>query len=232
MNGIDQPSPERLIMASVSDSQVPLWTASEVIAHFGDIPIARIRTSPAPGEATEADVIELHDHHDRLYELIDGTLVEKAMGWKESELALIIARLLGNFVQAHRLGKVFGSDGMFRLEPEQIRIPDVAYISKQRFAGRALGSDAFWELGCDLAVEVISPSNTRREMERKLGDYFAAGVAIVWLVYPKTREVAVYTSPNNSATLRGDDVLDGGTLLPGFSVPVAQIFAELDATQA
>jgi Uma2 family endonuclease len=218
-------------MATVSDTGLPIWTASEVIARFGDIPIARIRTTPPPGEATESDVIELHDHHDRLCELIDGTLVEKAIGWKESELAIIIARLLGNFASANHLGKVFGSDGMFRLKPEQIRIPDVAFISKQRFAGRTLAPGAFWELGCDLAVEVISPSNTRREMERKLADYFAAGVGVVWLVYLTTREVVVYSSPNSSTTLRGDDRLDGGELLPGFSVSVAQLFAALDQTE-
>ena len=111
-------------MATVSDSGVPLWTASEVIAHFGDIPIARICTSPPPGEATEADVIRLHDRHDRLFELVDGTLVEKAMGWQESELMVIIATLLRNFVADKGLGKVFGSDGMFRLRSEQIRIPN------------------------------------------------------------------------------------------------------------
>jgi Uma2 family endonuclease len=219
-------------MASVSETGTIIWTASEVIARFGDIPIARIRTSPPPGDATEADVIKLHERHDRLFELIDGTLVEKAMGWQESELALVIARVLGNFVAAHRLGKVFGSDGMFRLEPEQIRIPDVAFISKERFAGRDVPPTAFWELGCDLAIEVISPSNTRREMERKLSDYFAAGIAAVWLIYPKTREVAAYTSPHHSVILRSDDVLDGGAVLPGFSVAVSQLFAELDATQA
>jgi Uma2 family endonuclease len=219
-------------MASVSDSNLPIWTASEVIAHFGDIPIARVRTSPPPGAATEADVIELHERHDRLCELIDGTLVEKTMGWQEAELAAWIATLLNNFVRPKKLGRVFGSDGMIRLEPGQIRIPDVAYISKQRFAGRTLNRGAFWELGCDLAVEVISPSNTRREMERKLNDYFAAGVTLVWLVYLDPREVVVYTSPTKSATLRGDDLVDGGTVLPGFAVPVAQIFAELDATQA
>jgi Uma2 family endonuclease len=219
-------------MASVSDTSSLNWTASDVIAQFGDIPIARIRTVPPPGEATENDVIELHDRHDRLFELIDGTLVEKAMGWKESELAIIIARLLGNFVSAHRLGKVFGSDGMVRLKPEQIRIPDVAFISKQRFAGHELKPGAFWELGCDLAVEVISPSNTRREMERKLADYFAAGVQAVWLVYLSPREVVIYASPGSSLTLRGDDRLDGGSLLPGFSVTVAELFAELDETEA
>lgn len=216
-------------MATVSKSTAPVWTASEVIAHFGDIPIARIRR---PGEATEADVIELHDRHDRLFELIDGTLVEKTMGWQESELAIIIATLLRQFVTSHRLGKVFGPDGMFRLKEDEIRIPDVAFISKQRFAGRKLQPGAFWELGCDLAVEVVSPSNTRREMERKLDDYFDAGVVIVWLVYPKSREVVVYSSPNDAITLTGDDLLEGGTILPGFSLPVSQIFAELDATEA
>ncbi len=219
-------------MATGSDAGLPVWTASEVIAHFGDIPIARIRTNPPPGEATEADVIKLHDHHNRLFELIDGTLVEKAMGWKEAYLAAWITTILNNFVQPRKLGMVFGVDGMFRLKPEQIRIPDVAYISKERFAGRKLVPGAFWELGCDLAVEVVSPSNTRREMERKLSDYFAAGVAIVWLVYFKTREVVVYSSPTSSVTLGGEDKLDGGTLLPGFSVSVAELFSELDATEA
>jgi Uma2 family endonuclease len=223
---------EPYAMASVSETGVPLWTASEVIARFGDIPIARIRTNPPPGEATEADVIELHERHDRLYELVDGTLVEKTMGWQESELAIIIATLLRNFVSANRLGKVFGPDGMFRLKPEHIRIPDVAFVSNHRFAGRTLKPGAFWELGCDLAIEVISPGNTPREMERKLSDYFAAGVVAVWLVYPKPREAVVYSSPNDSVTLQGDDLLEGGALLPGFSVSVAQIFAELDASQS
>jgi Uma2 family endonuclease len=219
---------ETFHVATVSDTGLVNWTASEVLARFGDIPIARIRTTPPPGEATECDVIELHDRHDRLFELIDGTLVEKTMGWKESELAVIIARLLLNYVSVNRLGKVFGADGMFRLKPEQIRIPDVAFISSQRFAGQDVAPGPFWELGCDLAVEVISPSNTRREMERKLDDYFRAGVRSVWFVYLTPREVVVYSSPTSSRTLRGDDSLEGGDVLPGFSVPVSDLFAELD----
>lgn len=219
-------------MATVSDYSDPRWTASEVIAQFGDIPIARICTNPPPGEATEADVIQMHDRHDRLFELIDGTLVEKAMGWQESELMILLGSLLRNFVAERGLGKVFGSDGMFRLERDKIRIPDVAFISKQRFAGQKLERGAFWELGCDLAVEIISPSNTRREMERKLVDYFDAGVVVVWMVYPQSREVVVYTSPLEATTLRGEDTIDGGAVLPGFSVTVSKVFALLDATGA
>jgi Uma2 family endonuclease len=215
-------------MATISESQTTVWTASEVLARFGDIPIVRIRTTPPPGEATEADVIDLHEHHDRLCELIDGTLVEKTMGWKESTLAGVILTLLNSFVLPRKLGFVFSTDGMLRLAPEQIRIPDVAFVSKERFAGRQLPTGAFWDLGCDLAVEVISPSNTRREMERKLVEYFAAGVRAVWLVYPKTREVAVHSSPTDSVTRQGDELLDGGAVLPGFTTPVAEIFKVLD----
>lgn len=218
-------------MASVPDSYYPTWTASEIIAQFGDIPIARICTSPAPGEATESDVTEMHERHDRLCELIDGTLVEKTMGWREAFIATWIATVLNNFVVPRKLGRVFGPDGMFRFQPGQVRIPDVAFISKHRYANRS-SSDAFWDLGCDLAVEVISPSNTRREMERKLSDYFNAGVQLVWLVYLDPREVVVYTSPTESRALRGGDLVDGGSVLSGFSVSVDAIFAELDATQA
>lgn len=219
-------------MATVLPTDAAPWTASDVIARFGDIPIARLRTTPPPGEATEGDVVRLHDRFDRLCELIDGTLVEKAMGWQESQLAAWITTLIVNFVQPGKLGKVFGADGMLRLEPEQIRIPDVAFVSKERFAGQALPRGPFWDLGCDLAVEIISPSNTRREMERKLDDYFAAGVKAVWLVYPTTREVAVYDSPRHAVVLRGDDALDGGAALQGFSLPVLQLFATLDATES
>ena len=212
-------------MATVTDTALSIWTASEIIARFGDIPIARIRTTPPPGEATESDVIELHDHHDRLFELIDGTLVEKTMGWKEAELAVIIATLLRNFVQANSLGKVFGADGMFRLEPEQIRIPDVAFIAKQRFAGRTLASGAFWDLGCDLAVEVISPGNTQREMERKLEEYFEAGVRLVWYVEPREKKVTVYTRPDAAVVLGEADQLTGGEVLPGLVIELKELFA-------
>jgi Uma2 family endonuclease len=76
----------------------------------------------------------------------------------------------------------------------------------------------------DLAVEVISPKNTRKEMARKLKEYFAAGTQIVWYVFPKTKTVDVYTSPSNVITVPTDGTLDGGGLLPGLRVPVAAIF--------
>jgi Uma2 family endonuclease len=82
-----------------------------------------------------------------------------------------------------------------------------------------------------LAVEVLSPHNTKAEMNRKLVEYFDRGVQLVWYVDPRTRTVAVYTSPRRPKTLSESQTLDGGTVLPGFSVPVAQIFAELEPTE-
>ena len=84
------------------------------------------------------------------------------------------------------------------------------------------------DLAPDLAVEVLSKSNSRGEMQRKLRDYFAAGTKLVWYVDPKKRTVRVYTDPDNAATLTEDRTLDGGDVLPGFTLRLRELFAELD----
>src|SRR5687768_8635138 len=101
------------------------WTVADLLVRFGPIPHRRIRQDPAPGEATEQDVLDIHEREKRLYELIDGVLVEKTMGVQESFLAVFLARLLGNFVEPKKLGFVLGTDGMTRLFPGRVRIPDV-----------------------------------------------------------------------------------------------------------
>lgn len=78
-----------------------------------------------------------------------------------------------------------------------------------------------------LAVEVLSPGNTREEMDRKLQDYFAAGVRLVWNVDPEARAVTVYTAPDRSCVLAEDQTLDGGDVLPGFTLPLRKLFARL-----
>src|SRR5688572_11268819 len=110
-------------MATVTESSA-VWTAVRLAERFGPIPLYRIRTTPRPGEATEEDVFEIHDREDRLCELVDGILVEKTMGAYESMLAVEIARLLKNFVKPRKLGTVLGADGMLKLAPGLIRIPD------------------------------------------------------------------------------------------------------------
>jgi Uma2 family endonuclease len=186
-----------------------------------------VRQYPPPGEATENDVLEIHDHEDRLFELIDGVLVEKTVGNYESYLAGLLTHLLWGFVADHKLGVVLPADGMFRLSLGQLRIPDVAFISWDRLPrGQHVPKDPVAAGSPDLAVEVISPSNTVEEMRRKVADYFAASVRAVWYVYPKRREIVVYRSPEESVTLGPGQTLDGAPVLPGFRLEVDRLFAE------
>jgi Uma2 family endonuclease len=150
------------------------------------------------------------------------------MGFRESCLAIALTAFLKGFAMQSRLGTVSGADGLMRLAPGLVRIPDVAFIRWEQFPNRQIPRTPIPNLAPDLAVEVLSPSNTEEEMDRKRQDYFGVGCKLVWLVDPDARTVTVFTGPDQSAVLREDQTLDGGTVLPGFSLPLRQLFAELD----
>ena len=131
---------------------------------FGPMPAWRIRGVPAPGTATEQDVIEIEARENRLCELVDGVLVEKAVGYEESCLAVELARLLANYVKAHDLGRVSGEGGMMRLFPGLVRIPDVAFAAWNKFPDRRGARDAVPDSVPDLAVEILSEGNAARDV--------------------------------------------------------------------
>ena len=158
----------------------------------------------------------------RLCELIDGVLVEKTVGFQESILAALLIQHLGLFVSQHDLGLVAGADGTLRLKPGQVRIPDLCFVSWDRLPGRQLPRQPIPSLVPDLAVEVLSEGNTAREMERKLAEYFSAGVRLVWLIDPKARTVRIHTDSSHSSLLDERQTLDGGDVLPGFALPLAR----------
>lgn len=200
-------------------------TLADLHERLGRIPLHRIRCHPAPGTAAEADVL-VHFHGEkRLCELVDGVLVEKPMGYYESRLAICLGTLLENFLEAHDLGIVLGADATLRLAPGLVRLPDVSFVSWEHFPNRELPDEPIPDLVPDLAVEVLSEGNTAAEMERKLQEYFAAGVRLVWYVYPEQRTVHVYTSPQQVRILDEDQRLDGGAVLPGFQVTIREWFA-------
>jgi len=201
---------------------------AELVAHVGDVPGARIRLSPIPGSATEADLIRACEVEKRLCELIDGTLVEKAMGAIESYLAIVLSRYLGNFVEEHDLGILLGEAGMLRYSPKRIYIPDISFISWAQNPMREMQKQQVPDLHPDLAVEVLSPSNTPSEMQGKRVDYFAWGTQLVWQLEPATRTMQVFTTPESSSTIEPDGMLDGGNVLPGFSLPLAKLFENTD----
>jgi Uma2 family endonuclease len=200
----------------------PFETVADLLDQLGGIPAHRIPLVPTPGTATEADVLIY-----RLCELIDGVLVTKPIGYEESCLTRTLVILLGAYVRQHGLGVLSGADGPYRVARNQVRLPDIAFVSRDRFRRRNRGA-AISSLAPDLAVEVLSKSNTRREMERKLREYFAAGTRLVWFVDPRKRTVRVYTDPDHSTLLGEADTLDGGAVLPGFALPLRELFAELD----
>lgn len=200
-------------------------TVADLLKHLGDIPPARIRLRPAPGTATEQDVIEAAARTDRLCELWDGVLVEKPMGFFESRLAVILIYFLDDFLARSDLGFVLGEAGMLCIRPGQVRIPDVSYFAWKHFPDRILPPGAFLERTPDLAVEILSPGNTEGEIARKRREYFQGGTKLVWEVDPATRTVCVYTSPKRRTTLSDRDALRGGTVLPGFESPIRQWFA-------
>src|SRR5262249_31111643 len=168
------------------------------------------------------------DHEGRLYELVDGVLVEKAMGLRESYLASILIAIILTFVRPRNLGVVTAPDGTMRLAPGLVRIPDVAFISWERLPNRRVPTEPIPDLAPDLAVEVLSTGNTPGEMARKRQDYFAAGVHLVWQVDPSARTVEVFTAPDQSTVLHEAQTLEGRMVLPGFTLSLQELFGELD----
>ncbi|MBI2193550.1 MAG: Uma2 family endonuclease [Planctomycetes bacterium] len=201
-------------------------TLDDLMERLGSVPLSRIRLSPPPGTATERDVIAVHDRTDRLCELVDGVLVEKPMGFYESRLAAALIEILGQYLSSHDMGIVLSSDGMVRLSPGLVRIPDVSFLAWNHFPNRELPSEAIPALAPDLAVEILSAGNTDAEMTRKLREYFEAGVRMVWYLHPKTRVVEVFRGLDQRIVVAESGVLDGGEVLPGFSLRLNDWFAK------
>lgn len=214
-------------MATVLERETKL-TLADLFDRFGPMPASRIRMFPPPGTATFKDVLAVHRRDRSLCELVDGVLVEKVMGYEESMVAAAIITLLQSFVRRRKLGVVAGEGGMLRLAPDLVRIPDVSFISRSRLPGGKPPRGPVPGLAPNLAVEVLSAGNTDREMSRKLEDFFAAGVELVWFVDPAARIVKVFSSPDKSVERKGPQVLSGGTVVRGFKVKVADIFSVLD----
>jgi Uma2 family endonuclease len=205
-----------------------IHTLADLVERLGSIPLDRIRFRPSPGTATEEDVIRIEQEENRLCELVEGVLVEKPMGFRESLLATALIQYLREFVAPGNLGLITGEGGMLRLFAGLVRIPDVAFISWARLPDGKVPEEPIPELAPDLAVEVLSRMNTPREMRRKRDEYFEAGVTLVWIVDPDKRTVTVFSAPDEGVVYSQHDVLEGETVLPGFKLAVQDLFAELD----
>jgi Uma2 family endonuclease len=203
-------------------------TLADVMNRIGDVPPERVRVHPPLGTATVTDVTHIWEKEGRWCELVEGVLVEKTMGLQESSLAVFLAGILNLFVIPRNLGKVTGADGTIQLVTDLVRIPDVAFFSWDRLPNRQMPKGPVPLVVPNLAIEVLSKGNTPKEMAIKREEYFNAGVELVWEVDPRKRSVVVFSSLKDSTTLTIDDALDGGAVLPGFALPLKDLFAELD----
>lgn len=199
----------------------------EFLEQLGDIPLQRICYDPLPGTASKRDLLRLCARNGKLYELVNHTLVEKPMGSPEAYLALELGRLLGNFVASRDVGFLYGADALIELLPDQVRGPDVCFVSWTRRPDRTVPTEPISDLIPDLAVEILSPSNTAREMRMKVKEYFLAGVRLIWIIDPVKRSAEILTAPDAKTALAESDTLDGGDVLPGFRLPLAKLFERL-----
>jgi Uma2 family endonuclease len=201
-------------------------TVGDLYDRFGAIPLWRSVSDPPPGEATFDDLMAFYHRTGRFCELIDGILVEKDASYKASRIAAKLIGRLQPFVEERNFGIVAGEQGFLRLTTGRVRGPDVSYIAWDRLPRGCEPEEPVPNLAPTLAVEVISPGNTKREMDDKVADYFESGVSLVWYVYPDRKQIEIFTSPEATATLGASDTLDGGTVLPGFALPLETLFEE------
>ena len=196
---------------------------------LGDIPLERIIMDPPPGTATERDLLVLVERDKRLCELVDGTLVEKPVGYLESLIAGWLITELNNFIGSRNLGYVSGEAGMIRMISGRVRLPDVAFVSLQDLPGGILPLEPIPTLTPTLAVEVLSEANTKAEIQQKLNEYFESGAKLAWIIDPATRTVSIFerATEQPNRVLHEGDVLDGGSALPGFRLEVSRLFTRL-----
>jgi Uma2 family endonuclease len=171
-----------------------------------------------------------------LYEIIDGHRVGlRPMGIFAVWTASLLARLLGNHVDANNLGRAI-TEALVHL-PEPInrdRRPDVAFVSYDRWAKnrRMPPADNAWDVVPNVAVEVVSPNDGASELREKIEEYFRAGVEAVWVVYPSQKKIYVHHSPTHAVGLALHDVLEGGAVVPGFRLPLSGLFPESVESEA
>ncbi len=202
-------------------------TFADVLDRLGGVPPERVLLRPSPGTATETDLLAaLIGPEKRLCELVDGVLVEKkAMSLKEGFLAGLVLAALWRYLGENDLGVVVPGDSQIRLRLGLVRIPDVSFVPWSRIPGDEVPDEPIASVVPALAVEVLSRSNRAAEIDRKLREYFASGVKLVWVIDPRAEAARVYTSATRSREVAAGGALDGGRVLPGFKLPLADLFA-------
>jgi Uma2 family endonuclease len=195
---------------------------------LGDIELDRILLRPSPGMANVNDVLRVQRNEDRLCELVCGALIEKRLGYKEASVAALLLASLEPHVAKKQLGVVTGPEGSYRLGKHLVRMPAVAFVAAGSYPGDIVPGQAAPETVPQLVAEVADGSNAA-EVARRLHDYFGAGIKTVWVIELDKQSVAIFSSPSKSKTIPAGGTLEGGKTIPGFKLPVKELFEHMEA---
>ena len=160
------------------------------------------------------------------YELVKGELLSMSpFGSEHGAVTFHLSTVIGRYVAATGAGLAFGAETGFMIErnPDTVRAPDIAFIHREHIPAGGL-PQGFWPGAPDLAVEVVSPGDTTREVEEKANDWLRGGAMAVWAVNPRLKTVSVYSADGTVAALAEGSILDGGDVLPGFRCQVSELF--------
>jgi len=175
---------------------------------------------------TEAELMALPDDS-RKYELVEGEIVVSNAGIEHEFIGARLINSLFSFVWKHRLGIVCGSSAGCWMKSGNLRSPDVSFIAKERLQGLKRPPKEFWQGAPELVIEIIS-NETVGALHEKIVEYFENGTRLVWVLNPAEETVLVYHSPQPDRLLRASDAVDGEEVVPGFTMLVFEMFAELD----
>lgn len=179
---------------------------------------------------TEAELQALpHDAYN--YEVVDNELVMSPKNnFSHGDICAQLSKALSIFADRHRLGKVLDSSTGFWMKNRNCRAPDISFVSRNRIiaAGFRRSTQSFFRGAPDLAVEVLSPNSTRRDMDRRLEDFFESGTRLAWIIDPENERAEVCHGTTDRALIASGGILDGEDVLPGFQFPIADLFKEWD----
>jgi Uma2 family endonuclease len=192
--------------------------------------VAILESIPSPAKKievwTEKKLMQLPDDGN-VYELVGGELEMSQAGFEHGDIGAELLAVLRLFVRTQKLGVVVGASTGFWMNSGNSRSPDVSFVSKERLRGRR-PTKKFFHGAPDLAVEVVSPNDVWQKLNQKIAELFANGTRLAWVINPGDQTVLVYHSAQPDRILKAGDVLDGEDIVPGFSMPVAVLFAEWD----
>lgn len=166
---------------------------------------------------------------DKRYELVDGKLVNIGnSGMEHGEIGSFLGGSLSLYVRSYKLGCVCDSSTAFAMQNGNKWSPDISFVAKERLQGVKRLPKGYSQGAPDLAVEILSPTNTVEEIHEQIVEYFENGTRLAWVIHPDEQYVLVYHTPSPDRLLRLEGSLDGEDVVSGFTLPVAELFAELE----